>query len=70
VGGIAGFDWNAAQSIAREVLTPEEQQIFDLLVQGKSSYRIARILRRNRSAIWFAAVRIREKLDTGAKKAD
>jgi DNA-binding NarL/FixJ family response regulator len=65
---IAGFDWKAAQIKGREILAPDEQRIVDLLAQGKSTYKIARILGINRSAIWFKAASIREKLDPDAGK--
>jgi DNA-binding CsgD family transcriptional regulator len=58
---IVGFDWKGAtQSVE---LAPDERSIVELLAQGKGTYEIAKILKTNRSAIWFKAKRIREKLE-------
>ena len=65
---ITGFDWKMAQATSRDILTPEETCILDLLADGKSTYKIAKLLRMNRSAVWFAAARIRAKLDPDAAK--
>lgn len=67
---LTGFDWKAAQIKGRGLLTPEEQRIVDLLAQGKSTYKIAKIIGINRSAIWFKAASIREKLDADAKNQE
>jgi DNA-binding CsgD family transcriptional regulator len=39
-----------------------ERSIVDLLAEGKGTYQIAKALKINRSAVWFKAKKIRQKL--------
>jgi DNA-binding CsgD family transcriptional regulator len=61
---INNFDWKAVASHAGEALAPLERSIVELLAQDKGTYEIAKILKINRSAVWFKAKKIREKLPT------
>jgi DNA-binding CsgD family transcriptional regulator len=46
-------------------LLPDERNIVELIAAGKSNYKIANILKTNRSAVWFKAKHIRQKLGSG-----
>jgi DNA-binding CsgD family transcriptional regulator len=59
---INNFDWKAAALHAGDSLAPLERSILNLLAKGKSTYEIAKILKTNRSAVWFTAKKIRQKL--------
>jgi DNA-binding CsgD family transcriptional regulator len=59
---IKDFDWKGAQNAA--TLLPDEQNIVKLIAEGKSTYKIAKILKTNRSAVWFKARDIRQKLES------
>jgi DNA-binding CsgD family transcriptional regulator len=57
-------DWGATKKRLTGKLSDEERQIVDMLIQGKSTVAIGRILGQHRSMIWRKTQRIRKRSDS------
>lgn len=62
-------DWAALKALQAGSFSEEESRIVDLLIAGKSTVEIGRILRQHRSMVWRKIERIKKRASGSPKKS-